>query len=141
MSSHEGQHAATSNGRGCATRMVERDDRFYLAASTIPGAGQGVFARVPLAPGDRFEVIGVLVPADSVSDRCSAFADHHKFRVGNEVLIPLGYGGMANHSDQPNLVKVIEGDRVYLVALRPIAAGEELCHCYNATAKARMGLE
>ncbi len=141
MSSHEEELAAGSTGPGCPPRVEERDDRFYLGPSRIPGAGQGVFARVPLAPGDRLEVIGVLVPADSVSDRCSAFADRHKFRVGDDILVPLGYGGMANHSDQPNLVKVVEGDRVYLVALRPIAAGEELCHCYNASAKERMGLE
>jgi hypothetical protein len=95
---------------------------------------------VPLALGDRFAVIGILVPADSVSDHCSAFADHHKFRVGDEVLVPLGYGGMANHSDEPNLLKVIEGDRTYLVALRPIAVGEELCHRYNDDARERMGL-
>jgi uncharacterized protein len=125
---------------GHPPRVAEDDDRFYLAPSAIPGAGLGVFARVPLAAGDRFEVIGVLVSADSAADRCSAFADHHKFRVGDDVLVPLGYGGMANHSDTPNLVKVVEDDRVYLVALRPIAVGEELCHRYNDAARQRMGL-
>jgi len=121
-------------------RVAECDDRFYLAESTVPGAGRGLFASVPLAPGDRFEVIGVLVPADSISDYCTEFANYHKFRVGDEVLVPLGFGGMANHSSEPNLVKVIEGKRTYLQALRAIAAGEELFHRYNPSARERFGL-
>jgi len=140
VSSVENQPASVGSDRGSPPRVVEDDDRLYLAPSAIPGAGQGVFTRVPLAPGDRLEVIGVLVPADSVSDHCSTFADHHKFRVGDNVLVPLGFGGMANHSDEPNLLKVVEGDRTYLVAVRPIAVGEELCHCYNDSAQKRMGL-
>ena len=121
--------------------VAETDERFYLAASTIVGAGLGVFARLPLATGERLEVVGVLVPADSVADQCSRFADHHKFRVGADVLIPLGFGGMANHSTTPNLRKVIEGGRVFLQALCPIGRGEELVHCYQPSARERLGLD
>lgn len=118
----------------------ETDDRFALGPSTVFGAGQGVFTRVPLAVGDELEIVGVKIAAHSPSDLCTAFADQHKFRLGGQLLIPLGYGGMVNHSDQPNMIKVIDGDRLVLRALRPIAAGEELFHAYNEEAQKRLGL-
>lgn len=119
----------------------EPDDRFELRPSTIPGAGLGVFARRDLPPGSELEVVGVLIERDTLSDRCSHFADHHKFVVGDKLLlIPLGFGGMVNHSPNPNVAKCVRGTRVFLTALRPIAAGEELFLCYGPGALARMGL-
>ncbi len=109
----------------------EHDDRFYIEKSSIPGAGYGLFARVPLAEGDRLEVIGALVPADSASDVCTRFADLHKFRVGALLLIPLGFGGLVNHSRSPNMAKVIEGHSVYLRATRAVLPNEELTLRYG----------
>src|SRR5437899_12818876 len=88
--------------------LDETDDRFELRASTIPGAGLGVFARVDLPAQAMLEVIGVLVRRESVADRCTHFADRHKFRVGDRLLIPAGFGGLVNHSANPNLDKVID---------------------------------
>ena len=82
--------------------IVENDERFCVNVSTIPDAGNGLFARTLLAEGEQLEVIGVLVPAGSVSDVCTRYADHYKFRVGDLLLIPLGFGGMVNHSKHPN---------------------------------------
>lgn len=109
----------------------EDDGRFLIGPSTIPGAGRGLFAKEPLAQGDRLEVIGALVRADTPADTCSAYADRHKFRVGELLLIPLGYGGLVNYGDPPNMKKVIEGHRVYLQALRVIDPGEELFFVYD----------
>ena len=111
--------------------IVENDERFYVNTSTIPGAGDGLFAKTFLAEGKRLEVIGVLVPAGSVSDVCTRYADCYKFRVGDLLLIPLGFGGMVNHSRNPNLKKVIDGQRVYLRTTRPIHPGEELFFTYG----------
>ena len=47
---------------------------------------------------------------------------------------------MANHSAQPNLAKVIEGDAVFLELLHDVAAGEELCFAYSSYARERYGL-
>jgi SET domain-containing protein len=85
-------------------------------------------------------VIGVLIRADSPSDTCTAYADQHKFRVGDFLLIPVGYGGMVNHSQTPNLKKCIEGHRVYLQAMRTIHPGEELFFRYPDSALLRFGL-
>ena len=120
--------------------LAECDDRFELRLSTIAEAGLGVFARVPLPTGATLEVIGLLVERESISDRCTHFADHHKFRVGDKLLIPVGFGGLVNHSIEPNLEKVFEGDRVFLRSVRPIAADEELFFRYPDPALKRFGL-
>jgi SET domain-containing protein len=120
--------------------LDETDDRFEVRESTTPGAGLGVFARVGLPAGAVLEVVGVLVRRESVSDRCTHFADHHKFRVGDKLLIPVGVGGLVNHSAAPNLEKVIDGERVLLRTLRPVAAGEELFFRYPDAALERFGI-
>ena len=121
--------------------MVSKSPRFYIGESTIPGAGKGLFAKVALAKGDRLEVIGVLISSGSISDECTRYADEYKFRVRNKLLIPLGYGGMVNHSlKQPNLKKVINGGRLFLQATHPVQAGEELFITYSKYARERFNL-
>ncbi len=111
-----------------------------MRESTLRGAGKGVFARVPLALGESLEVIGALVEADSTSDECTHYADQHKFRVGSYLLIPLGFGGIVNHSSTPNMERIVIGHRTYLRALRPIPADEELFWNYGLYAQRRFGL-
>ena len=120
--------------------LDEADERFFVAPSRIPGAGQGLFARVPLRAGDRLTVIGVFVRRHSVADQCTAYADEYKYRAGDCVLIPCGVAAMANHSSQPNVEKVIEGEAVFLELLRDVDAGEELCLAYSEYARERFGI-
>ena len=110
---------------------VPADDRFEVRPSAVPGAGLGVFARVPLPAGAELEVVGVLVRRDSLADHCTHYADRHKFRVGADLLlIPVGPGGLVNHSFEPNLDRVELPGRVVLRTRRAVAAGEELFFCY-----------
>ena len=120
--------------------LDERDERFYAAPSTVPGAGQGLFAGVPLKAGERLQMIGMLVPQGSASDRYTAFADEYKVRCGDYLLIPCGIAALANHSATPNLAKVIEGEAVFLELLRDVDAGEELCFAYSEYARARYAI-
>ena len=121
--------------------MDETDDRFTVGPSTIAGAGQGLFAAVPLAPGDTLRVVGVRVAADSVADRCTRYADAYKFRAGADLLIPLGHAALVNHAATgANLEKIVDGDDVHLRVTRPIAVGEELFFTYSAYAQERFGL-
>lgn len=115
--------------------VSESDERFYIGPSTIADAGYGLFAKVPLARGDRLEVIGALIDANSIADTCTRYADIYKFRVGDKLLIPLGYGSMANHSDTPNSEKIIENGKLYLQALRVIARDEEILFTYSEYAR------
>ena len=121
--------------------MAESDPRFSLRSSTIPGAGTGLFSNTALQPGDRLEVVGILIEKDSLADRCTAYADTHKFQMGNQLLIPLGFGGMVNHSATPNMIKVAEGTVLYLEAIRTIPKGEELFFCYSDYARKRFNLD
>jgi len=121
--------------------MTETDERFYVAPSTLPGAGEGLFAAVPISGGDRLRIVGVLVMANSESDRCTDYADRYKLRAGELLLIPTGWGAKVNHSDDPNVRKVVEGQDVYLEALRPIAKDEELFFRYHEYATSRFGLK
>jgi len=118
----------------------ESDERFELRPSTIPGAGLGLFARTDLPLGTMFEVIGALIRREGDSDRCSHFADHHKFRIGPFLLIPLGFGGMVNHADDPNLEKVFANERLFFRVTRPLRAGEELTFRYPDAALERFGI-
>jgi len=126
----------------CAALSDSRDgdERFYVAASTIAGAGQGLFARRPLSVGDTLEVPGVLLQRDSISDQCTAYADAYKLRVGDKLLLPLGYAALVNHSDAPNMEKHIEKGALYFRVTKPVVAGEELFIAYSAYACERFGI-
>lgn len=118
--------------------MNETDARFFIASSPIPGAGYGLFAAQSLVAGDTLMAIGILIVRDSLADRCTAYADAYKFRVGDQLLIPIGFAGMVNHSsDAPNLEKVIDGNELSLRVLRDIAPGEELLFEYSQYAQER----
>ena|SRR6185312_3234942 len=120
--------------------LDEPDDRFEARASTILEAGLGVFACSEIPAGEALEVRGIIIQRESVADRCTHFADRHKFRLGDELLIPIGLGGLVNHSSEPNLEKVIVGRRIFLQAIRTIAAGEEIFFRYPDAALERFGM-
>ena len=80
------------------------------------------------------------VKPGSVADACSAFADRHNRVHADQLIIPLGYAGMVNHSRQPNMVRHEQDGKLYLQALRNIAVDEELFHAYNEAALRKMGL-
>ena len=91
--------------------VEEKDDRFYIKESTIPKAGWGVFTRVALKKGDWLEIIGVQVDTDSMSDKCTHYADKYKFAANGTInkkgereinftrkIVPLGFGAIVNHA-------------------------------------------
>lgn len=127
--------------------IEETDRRFYIAESTIPNAGMGLFAAQDLQQGDFLEIIGVMVKRDSVSDRCTAYANPYKFgaRPGptpEYLVVPMGYAGIVNHAPQPELknseIRANKGSKrnaaagqvVYLF-LRDIAKDEEILGDYG----------
>jgi SET domain-containing protein len=83
----------------------EKDKRFYIAESTQKNAGLGLFASESIEKGEYLEVIGVMVDKDSISDHCTAYANHFKFAADysdsfTKHIIPLGYGGIVNHANE-----------------------------------------
>lgn len=83
--------------------VEEKDDRFYLANSTIKKAGVGVFASVDLKKDDFLEIIGAMVKKNSIADKCTSYANNYKFEARYEnadrYVVPMGYAGMVNHTD------------------------------------------
>jgi SET domain-containing protein len=117
--------------------MKKADERFEVRPSTIARGGRGVFARVSVAKGERLLVTGFLVRRGSLADQCTHYADPYKFRIGKDLLIPTGHGGMINHSMRANLERIVTGKKIFLKALRDIAVGEELFHHYGRNALRR----
>lgn len=134
--------------------VTETDDRFYLKESTLPGAGLGCFARVPIARHDFLEILGVKVEYGSLTDRCTHYADRYKFAAEpastylKYAVVPLGLGGMVNQANTPEQQNVAithlpadracrnpNADQVVYLAIRDIAADEELLGNYGKKIK------
>jgi uncharacterized protein len=99
--------------------------------------GRGVFALAAIPAGTLIETADVIsIPQDELEiiERCIV-ADYY-FRWGvdeREGAIALGYGSIYNHSFTPNARYVKHFDRrtIDFIALRDIAAGEEIRTNYN----------
>src|SRR5579885_676864 len=95
-------------GRISLIDFQELDNRFYVNKSTIPNAGNGLFADVPIEKGSLLQIVGVVVVAGGTADQCSPFANAYKFSVfpldENDQceykLIAMGYAALVNHSEQ-----------------------------------------
>ena len=86
--------------------VEETDERFYIAPSILPNAGYGCFAKTHIKKGDWLEIIGVLVKHGGLADQCTEYAKRYKFAGSlqmNAKIVPMGFGGMVNHSDDPKL--------------------------------------
>jgi SET domain-containing protein len=102
--------------------------------------GSGVFAAQPINKGRRIiEYIGERISHAEADRRYEGkdASDNHTFLfiVDRNTVIDAGVGGnearLINHSCDPNCESVIEGRRVFIEALRSIAAGEELAYDYQ----------
>lgn len=126
--------------------VEERDDRFYIQESTIPGAGKGLFAKVHIPAGSSLEIIGVQVKAHSETDACTAYANNYKFAADDRKLdryiVPLGYAGIVNHANSPETknveIRATHGPRKNAAAgkmvyyfLKDVNPGEEILGDYG----------
>lgn len=121
----------------------ENDKRFFIAGSTQPRAGRGLFAATDIKKGEYLEVIGVMVNRESVSDSCTSFADDYKYAADyldsfKKHIIPMGYAAVINHanniSDQNVEMKYIrkKGEMVCVYSfLRDVKEGEEVLGNYG----------
>jgi hypothetical protein len=93
--------------------------------------GRGVFALRDFSEGEIVETCPTVVIAD---DDVEGVARHYVFsaRQRGKLLLVFGYGMLYNHSSDPNLFHRTAGRLlIEFVALRDIAAGEELTHDYG----------
>ena len=94
--------------------------------------GRGVFAGAPIASGTLMESADVIVvPESGLKALDASVLGDYYFRWGEDEsqgAIALGYGSLYNHSYTPNARYVKRFDRgtIDFIALRDIAAGEEI---------------
>jgi SET domain-containing protein len=94
--------------------------------------GRGVFAGRPIGKGELIEACPV-IPLSLADERSLAGTtlDHYLFAWREDTdsaCLVLGLGSLYNHSPTPNAVacRVEEATRIDFIALRDIAAGEQV---------------
>ena len=110
-----------------------------LAVQAAPAIGRGVYALRPFAAGEVIERCPVVVVSaeESRTIQRTTLGRYTYFWGDDEAAVALGFGSLYNHSDDPNAVtRRLEHELlIELVALRPIAVGEEICHNYGDAVK------
>ncbi len=111
---------------------------FKIRRSAI--AGRGAFAVRAITKGERLiEYLGERISHAVADDRYDdeSMRNHHTFlfSVSSRTVIDASRGGndarFINHSCAPNCEAVIQKSRVFIVARKPIALGEELFYDYG----------
>ena len=117
-----------------------RQPLFEVRSSAIHGLG--VFAARRIRKGTRIiEYIGERIASDEADRRYAGDTSEHPhvllFVVDKHTVIDAAIGGndarFINHSCEPNCKAFTEQKRIYIYALKTIAAGEELTYDYNLT--------
>ncbi|MBI2407767.1 MAG: SET domain-containing protein-lysine N-methyltransferase [Gemmatimonadetes bacterium] len=111
---------------------------FKIRRSAI--SGRGAFATRDIKKGERLiEYLGERIThkvADARYDD-ERMSRHHTFlfAVSRQTVIDASVGGndarFINHSCDPNCEALIQGSRVFIDAIRPIAKGDELFYDYG----------
>lgn len=98
--------------------------------------GRGVFATKPFRSGALIEECPLLVIEAYVPELDDYVIrwDDHVDADDDTLLLPLGYGALYNHSDQPNAYWEPERSRTLMIiwACRDIAADEEIVISYGS---------
>jgi SET domain-containing protein len=114
-----------------------RPPPFELRQSSIQG--KGAFATRRIRKGSRIiEYTGERITQDEADKRYDdeAMSRHHTFlfTLDEKTVIDAAVEGnearFINHSCDPNCQALIEGDRIFIFALKDIPAGQELVYDY-----------
>ena len=106
-----------------------------IKVAEIPGKGRGVIATKPFEIGDILERAPVIVlgtpDTEKIIDTILLF--YHYCWGAESTAIACGYGSLYNHSIEPNASyqKDLEANELIFVAIRRIAAGDEITVNYN----------
>jgi hypothetical protein len=121
---------------------------FELRRSSIQG--RGAFATRAIRKGARIiEYLGERISQAVADERYddTKMSRHHTFlfNVDEDTVIDAAHEGndarFINHSCDPNCQAFLEGDRIFIYALRDIAEGEELSYDYSYDRTEDMGPE
>jgi hypothetical protein len=140
---------APTNKKPSSRKMpVLTPQPFELRPSSIQG--RGAFATRAIRKGARIiEYVGERISQAVADERYddTAMSRHHTFlfNVDEDTVIDAAHEGndarFINHSCAPNCQAFLEGDRIFIYALRDINAGEELSYDYGYDRTEDMGPE
>ena len=134
----KGRKAVAAPGPTSAAAAADTGRRIEVRASGVHG--KGVYARRPLAAGERIvEYKGERISWPEAQRRHphDPSDPNHTFyfHIDDERVIDAKYGGNAarwiNHSCAPNCESDVVGDRVFIKALHDLLPGEELFYDYG----------
>lgn len=103
-----------------------------VSVARSPGRGRGVFAVRRFEPGETIEVCPAIALSEADARTLDATGLYDYYfgwgEDGKRAAIVLGYGSLYNHSTTPNAEhsKDFAAGTLSIVAVRPIAAGEEI---------------
>jgi uncharacterized protein len=103
-----------------------------VTVGTSPGRGRGVFATRRIAPDEIIEECPVIALSEADARKLDATRLYDYYfgwgEDGRQAAIVLGYGSLYNHSATPNAQhrKDVAANTMSVVAVRPIAVGEEI---------------
>ncbi len=104
-----------------------------------PKKGRGVYCLQAIAEGSIIEVCPlIIIPEKDTQLLDKTYLFHYYFKwENNQSAIALGYGSLYNHAALPNAesVNLIDSAELRIVAIKDIAAGEEITLNYQGTAK------
>lgn len=119
------------------TDIIYPSSKIYIASSSLPKAGLGVFAREEIKEGEIIEESPILViPEEALSNLVKTPLRDYYFAWGKGFLegaVVFGYGSLFNHSYEPNAkyIKDLENNLVQFVAIKDIKQDEEILVNYN----------
>jgi SET domain-containing protein len=111
--------------------------KVHIGASTIAGAGRGVFASCDIKKGELIETCPMVVmDKKSVPHLDETELGNYYFEWGKDfkhAAIALGFGSLYNHSYTPNAYfdQDFSAHVIRVVALSDIAKGTEITFNYN----------
>jgi SET domain-containing protein len=98
--------------------------------------GLGLFAAKPIAKGELIvEYTGRRIPTQQAHERERRTGCKFMFELNNRWTIDgssrRNIARYVNHACRPNCYTDVVGRRIWIIAARPIATGEELTYDYN----------
>lgn len=114
--------------------MLQHPGLYIMESAT---RGKGVFAGEPISEGDIIEVCHIIkIPKSELPIIHKTALHDYYFLWGEnleEAVIALGFGSLYNHTVWSNadFILDLENETIDIVALRDIAAGEEITLNYH----------
>ena len=112
-------------------------DKVYIAQSTIPNAGRGVFARVDINKGEIIERCPIIeIPTDDQSSINETMLVTYIYYMGknkSRLILALGFGSIYNHASLPNAVykEMQKQKTIDFIAIQEIKKDHEITVNYN----------